>query len=194
MKKLIKLQTIFLLFFWEKILNQIEKTSQVLQKSNLDLAVTVKLFESMRRFLEAMEMDFESIFGSCKQFFMDNIESNAELNAVLHAEGRTRSERRGSSDVPDPLRTGIFVPILKHLLKELETRSKVYPDLHENFDFLVKLNNMNIDEIAAACDKVASLYKNDISAAELSNECQMAKFYFTPEPAVDISWWYNYQG
>lgn len=185
LKKLIKLQTIFLLFFWEKVLNQIDKTSQVLQKSNLDLAVTVKLFESLRKFLEALETDFDSVFGSCKEFFMNNIESNANLNAILHAEGRTRSERSGSSDVTDPLRTGIFVPIVKHLINELGTRSKVYSDLHENFDFLVKLKKLNNDEIAAACEKVARLYKDDISGDELSSECQMAKYYFLS--AVDPS-------
>jgi hypothetical protein len=181
LKKLIKFQTLFLLFFWEKILSKFDKISQAIQKSNIDLSVTVKLFESLKKYLEDLETDFDSIFDSCKDYFMKNIESNAKLCSFLHDEGRTRSERRGSSDSPDALRTGIFVPILKSLLDELGTRSKVYSDLNKNFNFLVKLKDMNNDDILNACVNVANLYKNDISGGELTNECQMAKFYFTSE-------------
>lgn len=98
----------------------------------------------------------------------------------MHEEGRTRSERRGSSNSPDPLRSGIFIPIVKSLINELEPRSKVYSKLNKNFNFLVKLKNMNNEEISIACEKVASFYKSDISGDELTNECQMAKFYFNP--------------
>lgn len=180
LKKLIKFQTVFLLILWENILNKFDKISRALQKSNLDLSVAVKLFESLQQYMEALETEFDTIFESCSDFFTRNVELNAKLSAVLHEEGRTRSERRGSSNSPDPLRSGIFIPIVKSLINELEPRSKVYSKLNKNFNFLVKLKNMNNEEISIACEKVASFYKSDISGDELTNECQMAKFYFNP--------------
>lgn len=70
------------------------------------------------------------------------------------------------------------MPIIGYLLTELNTRRSVYTELYKNFDFLGRLNNLDIAEITTSCKKVSAVYKNDISESELINECEFAKQYF----------------
>lgn len=67
----------------------------------------------------------------------------------------------------------VFDPIISGLSVNLSWRFTVYKDLYSNFAFIVKLNKMEIDEIASSCKNLANKYKDNIGNDELFAECKL---------------------
>lgn len=184
LKKLCKFETIFILKLWDKILHKFDKVNISLQKMGLDLSVTVKLFSSLVLFLENLNTEYDTIFNECESWFNQHVLADTSLNTILQniqthrTRSRSRSESNATRTLFESYRKSIFLPIIKQLLAELKIRSKIYTDLFENFDFLVRLNDLNMEQIATSCKKVSEIYKKDVSEIELINECEMAKHYF----------------
>jgi hypothetical protein len=176
LKKLCKFETIFILILWDGILHKFDKVNISFQKLGLDLSVTVKLFESLVLYLENLKLQFDSIFENTKALFDEHIASDPSLLAIIKNVSRTRSDNTEIDK--SAFHKDIFLPIIGYLLTELNTRRSVYTELYKNFDFLVRLNNLDIAEITTSCKKVSAVYKNDISESELINECEFAKQYF----------------
>lgn len=177
LKKMGKFQIVFMLKLWHAILSKFNKVNITLQKADLDLSVTVKLFQSLVNYLENFKCEFDSFFNETTAWYRQHVVSDTALNGVLQKLTRTRSESASDID-KDKDWNNTFLPIVNSLLVELNARRQVYEDLFEHFHFLVKLNELNINQITTACKKVAATYERDISETELITECEMAKQYF----------------
>lgn len=176
LKKLCKFETIFVLHLWHSILQKFDKVNISLQKMGLELSVSVKLFNSLEKFLETLNSNFDSMLYDAEATFNEHILINTALSKLLESISKTRKDNTVVDK--NKYRNDIFLPIVKSLLSEIKLRSNIYKDLYDNFHFMVKLNELRTDEIAKACKNVSNHYKNDISASDLSNECEMAKYYF----------------
>lgn len=81
----------------------------------------------------------------------------------------------------------VFLPIVNALQANLEKRCGMYTVLDARFSFLMNLKKMSNEEIATACKNVATIYACDIDKSELTEECQLAKTFFSSERFSNLS-------
>lgn len=69
------------------------------------------------------------------------------------------------------------------------SRCEMYCIFNARFSFLLKLKKkkMSNEKIATACKNVATIYACYIDESELTEECQLAKSYFSSERFSDLS-------
>lgn len=176
LKKLCKFETIFLLKLWQKVLSQFDKVNISLQKTGLDLSLTIQQFGSLVRFLDMLKAEFDTLFVDCTLYFEENVTSDPSLEKIVMS--KTRSQNNFNVENKESFQNEVFLPVITNLLAEIDTRKKVYNDLYFNFDFLVQLNNLSLEQITVSCKNISSIYKTDVSEVELIDECEMAKHFF----------------
>lgn len=184
LKKMYKFETVFFLKFWHRILARIDTVSNMLQRKDLDLSVTVATFNSLSTYLNGFVSEFESFFDETKAWYEEQIQSD-DVHGILQEFSRTRAESALIDG--DKLRDEIVVPTIKNLVDELKSRSGVYNDLYQTFEFIVNMNDLSSEEILAACQNVGKMYKEDIDSADLFTECEIAKPFFSGEKHTHAS-------
>lgn len=173
--QLCRFSNILMLVIWKRILSEFNRVNIILQKSDMDLSVSVKLYKSLISFLEDLKKEFNSIFNEAIKLF-NEVKNKCQYEGI-----QTRAENENAQNPEhqkQQLLESVFSPIVNALVTNLNQRCSVYSRLNENFSFLTNLKHMNNDEISTACSKIASIYSNDIDESELLGECQFAKSYF----------------
>lgn len=172
--KLCTFENILMLKIWRKVLNQFQRVNLTLQKSDLNLSVTVKLYRFLILFLEKFDEQYDSIFGEALILFEE-----VQIHRIETVSTRSTSDRKSPEEEKQKHRDTLFQPIVQSLLTNVKTRGDVYCHLEEQFSFLANLDKLSYDEIVESCKKVASFYSNDLDENELIEECQIAKEYFS---------------
>lgn len=174
-KTMEKLETAILLTLWHDILTRFDEVSKVMQKNDVLLATVVKLFESLRLYIDVIRDQFAEYETKAKSKVPDS-----EYSRVNQRQ-RKRSTRISFFDGPAveavmdsraAFKVSTFLPIIDSLKTELERRGKAYTDIHENFGFLVDQNreNLSCELSSVKCHTLASVYKDDLVADELASE------------------------
>lgn len=68
-KKLCRFENIFMLVMWKEVLSKFHRVNLALQKSNLTLSVSVKLYQSLITFIENMRAEFDIFFDQALDLF-----------------------------------------------------------------------------------------------------------------------------
>lgn len=177
--KLCSFENVLMLKIWRIILGQFERVNRALQKSDLNLSVTSKLYKSLISFLEQLPEQYDSIFADALKLFEE-----VKAHEVDTVRTRSTSNRKDPEDEKQNLKDSLFLPIVNSLLINVKSRGATYSDLDEKFTFLTILDKLSNEQISQSCKKVASVYSNDLDLDELIEECQFVKGYFTFDQAT----------
>lgn len=173
---LCKFQNILVLKIWYAILVKFEMVNKALQKSDLNLSVAVQLYRSLICHCENLRMSdanmFDDFFNDAKSVFL---EIDADQYTIKSRSTITKDNLDGNYD---NLQSTIFTPIIELLISNLERRMNCYVQMDDKFSFLIKLNQLNSNQISTACRNITSFYPDDLDENKLISECEMAKNYF----------------
>ncbi|XP_039313486.1 uncharacterized protein LOC120359569 [Solenopsis invicta] len=61
-----ELEFVFMLEFWEKILNEFDKTSKALQNAEITISTTAKLYFALSQYVQNVQQDFDDIESQAK--------------------------------------------------------------------------------------------------------------------------------
>jgi hypothetical protein len=170
---LCKFENILMLKIWYATLSDFDKVSNLMQKPNLNLSVAIQSYKGLLFGLHDLRGQFDDLFNEAKIVY-DKLEGDKYI-----IRSRTAITSENIDEQKASCYKNIFVPIIDSLEKNLEFRLKSYVELNDLFSFLIKLNQLNVDEISKACKNIASVYENDIDADELISECKFAKNFFS---------------
>lgn len=119
--------------------------------------------------MEDLTNRFDEFFDAAKSVYI-------ELDAEIHTLRLRRAITLDTMEQQKPAcKRKMFDPIMQSLIDNLKTRLNCYLDKDSKFSFLVKLNELNSEEMSTACRNIALFYINDIDEKELISECEMAK-------------------
>lgn len=177
LNKLCKFENVLLLKVWHDILSKFNKVNQNLQKMDLDLSLTVKLYNSLDLYIDGLRDDFDGIFDETKLWYENNMVAVMPFSVY-------QSRSTAVILTKDDFFRSVFVPIIDGLKVQIFERSQIYNHLYENFAFLTNLNVMSTENIVSSCQAVASIYNADVDVDELISECEIAKQFFFLEPSV----------
>lgn len=138
----------------------------------MNLAVTAKLYKSLKSFLVDLPGKFDELFNEAIKLFEDISSHRVETIRT-----RSAANQNNPEDDKENFKKH-FLLIIKSLIDNLEPRSTAYIELDERFSFLIGLNKLSDLEISESCKKIASIYDKDVCEAELIEECHIAKGYF----------------
>lgn len=181
LKQLCTFANILMLKVWHAILVKFDKVNHMLQKSDLNLSVTVKLYETLINHVEGLSSKFEDFFNDAKSVYLD---MDAETHTPRY---RAAITLENMEDQKQNCNKTMFVPVIQLLKNNLKSRMASYVDMEEKFCFLIKLDEISLDDISTPCQKIASFYINDIDEKDLINECELAKQYFFNDPSFTVS-------
>lgn len=167
-----KFENILMLKIWHNILGKFNTVSRKLQSSDLNLAVASQLYRSLITYYNNSSEKFDEFFQEAKSIYVELQADEYVLNT------RSAIYFENIDELRDTFKRTIFDSVLKSLNVHLEKRMKCYSDLDEKFSFLVKLNDLNTNDISEACGKISMIYANDIDEKELITECEIAKCHF----------------
>lgn len=175
-------ENIIMLKIWHSILIKFEHVNKMLQKSDLNLSVTVQLYRSLISHCENLKSKFNDFFVDAKSVYL-------ELDAEQYTSSMSRSAitLENMEKKCEELENRIFTPVIESLITNLKTRMNCYVEMDDHFSFLTKLNELDLSQISLACQKIASFYTDDVDGKELASECEIAKQYFFSDPTISIS-------
>lgn len=170
-----------MLKIWDAILHKFNKVQSKLQKPDLDLSVTVKLYKALVLHVEELKNTFDLFFDEAKSIYL-------ELDAEKHVQVYRGAITLANMDESKTKCQGaLFIPVM-HLLEEnLNSRMEGYVKVADMFAFLVTLNKLSFNDIAAACSRTCSFYKTDVDEKELLSECEIAKNFFFDDESQEVS-------
>lgn len=176
-KKLCRFEHIFMLILWKNILSQFNRINLALQKSNLTLSVADNLYQSLIDYMENLKTEHDTVWNETVVLFEEAKSIAEDANISIRSTRSNIDVETGKKQSFD----SIFLPIIYALLLNLNKRHETIHKLNKNFSFLLNLKSMNSDQISIACKTIASIYTKDINGTELTDECILAKTYFTSD-------------
>lgn len=172
LRDLCNFENILMLKIWNEILEKFNTVSRSLQKSDLNLSVVAELYQSTIAHVKSLKNRFKDFFQEAKSIYL---EMGAE-EYTYHSRSAITME---NMDVKAELcKSELFDPVIDCLIENLDARMACYVQLDEKFSFLTKLNQLDLNEITTACQRISSFYVNDIDETGLLSECEIAKQYF----------------
>lgn len=181
LKELCSFANILMLKIWHAILVKFNTVNHMLQKSDLNLSVTVKLYQTLINYTEDLKNQFDKYFDDAKSVYTD-LEAETYTPRSRAAITLENMEERKQN-----CNETMFAPVLEMLIQNLKSRMACYVDMEEKFCFLIKLNEISLDVISASARKIASFYSGDIDEGDLINECELAKNFFFNDQSVSVS-------
>ena len=176
-KNMKKLETCFMIIFWNKVLQQFQKTSASLQAEDLCLNTAYCMLESLSLFIESLQGDFLSF--------------EAEAKTLTDCETYERQRRRNPCFVDSDNQTGpdhvssfedsTFKVILHCLKSELQKRQNAYKKLSNLFGFLKNLEKANNEKIRECSQSLVMAYPEDLEddlSEELIQFSALLKIFF----------------
>lgn len=132
-KQLAQFDTAFLTLLWNDLLQRIDKTSETLQKEELDLLKAIKYLQALQTFLEEKRNTFDEYENAATKL--------CGLQAAIYKRNRKRTlfpdEERGCESNLEPkikFKTEVFLPIIDNLTGELSRRRESYASLSDRFE------------------------------------------------------------
>ena len=134
-----KLEFVFRLHFWSRVLGRFHRVSKALQKSELLLSTCAELYSSLVDFLSKIRDEFDKFDQQAKATLL-----NINYRAVTR---RQRNAPDALSELPSKKRFKInsFIPMLDTLEANLRRRANVYSDIAEMFLFLANLKATKVE-------------------------------------------------
>lgn len=173
--KLCQFQNIFALVLWKSVLSKFNIVSKVLQKENLTISVTKKLYDSLVTDLE--NKSFENIFDEALKMFR-SIPSDITVD-IMNTRLMSHALNPENENDKQKIKDSFFEPVINALLSNLKRRTSAFEVLDSQYSFLVNLGSMSDADIAKSCKNIVSKYPKDINEEQLITECEVAKNYFT---------------
>lgn len=130
---------------------RLQIVNKQLQKSNLNISVAVQLpHKALRK--------FDDFFKEAKKCY---VQLEADKNTLMIRSAITLAYMEEKQSY---CQNTILTPVLGSLIANLNSRMDCYVQIDEKFSFLIKLNELNTDQISTACRKIAFFYENDLDA------------------------------
>ena len=154
-QKVKKLEFVFTLHFWSRVLGRFHRISKALQKSELLSSTCAELCSSLVDFLSEMRDEFDEFDQQAKATL-----PNINFRAVTR---RQRNARDALSELSSKKRFKInsFIPVLDALEANLRKRANVYSDIAEMFPFLANLKATKV-EIVRDVELLKEAYPKDV--------------------------------
>lgn len=187
------METAFLTLLWNDILQRISKSSETLQKEELDLLGATKELKTLERFL-LTKREGEAY----EEYERAAVELCGQQTATY---GRTRKRKlladdsRGVESDMDPrtkFRTGIFLPIIDSLISQLNKRRQCYETLSSRFEIFSNFVTKETDDLTEQAERLAQSYPQDIDGSSFVNECLHFQSYMKLEDINKQRQFYSY--
>lgn len=177
MQKMLDLETGIMLSFWKDILVQFHKTSQFLQKQNMDILTAIELYESLINFTTDMRQNFDKyeesgkILTNCTVYKLDTkrIKKRTLLAGETHEGDTSFCGKRN-------MKINTYYTVLDSISTELKRRKNAYIEIEECFGFLSQLSSTDDQIINEKCMQLQSIYFNDLDF-NFANECVQFKYF-----------------
>ena len=128
-----KLEFVFMLHFWTRVLGRFHRVSKALQKSDLLLTTCAELYSSLVDFLSEIRDKFDE-FDLQAKVTLQNINCRAVTRRPRNA-----PEALSELSSKDRFRINSFILMLDALEANVRQRAIVYSDIAKMFLFLVNL-------------------------------------------------------
>lgn len=173
LKKLNRLETVFMTIFWTNILDRVNKTSKKLQSVDIDLITVVELYESLIHYVESLRNEdsfkiFEDIAIKKSGIKDYNDHNKRKRKRKIHVDENNDNEVLFSER--DYLIINTYYVILDKLSYELKRRKLAYDELVKKFFFFFKLHEITPEKVKEDAEVLQKTYSNDLATCFI-NEC-----------------------
>lgn len=192
-KKFGQLETGLLALFWNDILQRIDKTSNNLQKEELDLLDATKELETLERFLESKRDSFDEY--EKKALTLTSLqEANYQRNRkrTVFADEKMSMQTEADADPRNKFRTSVFLKIVDNLTVQLNQRRESYSSLGTRFEVFRNLHDKEPRNITVEAKKLAQSYNQDLDQDAFVNECLHFQAYMKLEKIKGLRECYVY--
>lgn len=162
---------------WAAVMERFNKTSMFLQGAQLDLNTAVKLLTSLVDYVQSIRSRFEEFEAYGKKL------SGTDQYKEERSRKRQRNTRNDDGDAPDTVmsasdtfKTGSFYVIIDRLSSELHNRKEAYSQLRDRFGFLSVIEQLSVDDIAAASSQLIECYPADLEDSLADEWVQFVSF------------------
>uniref|UniRef100_A0ABD2X655 CCHC-type domain-containing protein n=1 Tax=Trichogramma kaykai TaxID=54128 RepID=A0ABD2X655_9HYME len=165
LKQLRTLETALFLCVWEFLLQRINGVSKKLQDPNIDISSVVMLYDGLIQLLNDIrsEESFNN-FENQALLISENKEYDKDLKRIkkqkVHFDDSATKAHSFTSR--DHFRINIYYCILEGLIVELTGRRTSYAEFASKFEFLVKLQQINNDEIQVKANHLIENCPDDL--------------------------------
>jgi hypothetical protein len=169
--KLEKLETAFMVVFWNIMLERLNKVSAQIQSSSVDVLTISDLYGSLLEFVIAERENFT--------YFEENAIKMSELKQY-QGDIKRQPKRRKFADETlnkeiettsrDSFKVNTFLVILDRLRAELERRHNAYLNFKEKFSFLTRMDQLSTTKVIEKAQSLVQNYPNDLED-DLVQEC-----------------------
>lgn len=195
LKMMNKLETGVMVIFWNKILQQFQKTSVSLQAEDLCLSKAYALYESLMGYVQSFKGTFAAIEEQAKTL------TDCEEYEEEYRRPRRRNKRYDNEDstetednltASEKYKVKTFDVILECLHSELSKRQKAYKQLYKIFGVFEELRLSESDKLVEKSKKLASSYPDDLEES-LADEMVQFSSLLKSQIASSINPQKNYE-
>ncbi|XP_051155178.1 zinc finger MYM-type protein 1-like [Leptopilina boulardi] len=170
--KLERLETAFMVEFWNVILERLNKVMIQIQSSTIDLQTVTELYKSLHDFVIAERENF-------KYFEEKAMEISVVKKYETETCKRKRKRKTFADEVPeeelrvtasDRFRIETYLVIIDRLSAELKKRHAAYLIFSNNFSFLIEMNTLSVVELTEKASSLIKAYPDDLEE-NLISEC-----------------------
>lgn len=191
-KALDNFQTTLLTVIWYEILQRVNKTSETLQKDELDLLGATKELQTLSMFLSEKRSSFDDFEDQALQLANVSKPSYEQIRRRTVFADESRDSRYEQMDPRDKFRSGVFLPIIDSLVTELNKRRDCYEALNTRFQIFRNLHEKEPQDLTNQAKKLAQSYPKDIDEESFVQECQHFKMYMKTEKITKTREIYSY--
>ena len=155
LQKMEKLEFVFMLHFWSRVLGRFHRVSKALQKSELLLSTCAELYSSLVDFLNEIRDEFDEFDQQAKATL-----PNINYRAVTRRQ-RNAPDALSELSSKERFKINSFIPMLDALEANLRRRANVYSDIAEMFLFLANLKATKV-EIVRGVERLKEVYPEDV--------------------------------
>lgn len=186
-KKLCTVEVTLLTFFWNDILSLFDKSNKTIQKVNIDLHQVVTTYKSIIDYITQLRDKFEHYHEKSKDA--------SEFNEFQQALNRSKTKKfkydDGTSDTKfdgiTNFKVNTYFVIIDTINNEMRKRLEKYDFIDKHFSYLIRLTELDNDDLRQKSHTLTDLYKNDIND-ELGDECLVFESFLNAvEEKINIS-------
>lgn len=171
--KLEKLETAFMVVFWNAILERLNKVSVQIQSSSVDVLTVSDLYGSLVEFTSAERENFDyfeekAIEMSTLKQYQGEIKRQPKRKKMTDLTANVEPEIASGSR--DYFRVNTFLVILDRLRAEIQRRHNAYLNFKEKFSFLTKMTELSTQRVIEKAEFLVKYYTNDLED-DLIQEC-----------------------
>ncbi|KAL4085416.1 hypothetical protein QTP88_027275 [Uroleucon formosanum] len=170
-----RIETAFMVVFWNKVLERFNATNKKLQTVEIDIESVVCLYNSLHQYVKEMR----NMFDIYEKLAIEKTGLTYLTNIRRKKRKLQYDESPGEEvhfDSRESLKVNSYFVILDKLDAELEKRKKSYENIKEKFSFLLKFTTLSSSELDLSANELCKIYNNDLGES-FSNECQHFRNY-----------------